>query len=69
MSSTDTVKLKLNMSVHYAIGTDYDEVLDTNKTCSEWDAMTPQERTKVCDEIYEEWVWEQIDGGYDVVRP
>lgn len=65
---SDTVKIKVSMSVGYAIGTDYDEVIDTEISRAEWDAMTSEEREKFCEETYEEWVWQQIDGGWDVVE-
>ncbi|WP_068922145.1 DUF7167 family protein [Planobispora rosea] len=64
--SAETVKIRCNMSLHYAINTDYDEVIDTGIPRSEWAEMSAEEREKVCEEIYEEFVWAQIDGGWDV---
>lgn len=67
MSTEETVKIKANMSVSYAIGTDYDEEIDTGIPRAEWDAMDSGDREKACDAIYEEFVWNQIDGGWDVI--
>jgi DUF971 family protein len=67
MSGEETVKIKANMSVHYAVNTDYDEVIDTGIPRAEWDQMDEEAQRKACDAIYEEFVWEQIDGGWDVI--
>lgn len=68
MSSDKTVKIRLTMSVSYIHNSSKSEVVDSGFTRAEWDDMTPDGRDKICDEIYDEFIWNYLDGGAEVIE-
>jgi hypothetical protein len=49
-SKEKTVKLNVGMQVGYIANSTREDVIDTKIPRSEWEAMTPEEQNKVCEE-------------------
>lgn len=50
MASEETVKLRVGIEVGYIANSSREYVIDTEIPRSKWDAMTQEERDKVCEE-------------------
>ncbi|MEU6712976.1 hypothetical protein ABZ897_15960 [Nonomuraea sp. NPDC046802] len=62
-----TVKLKFDLSIGLH-GAKVWDTYDTGLPVTDWDAMTPEQRTEYADREYREWMLEQCEGGWDRVR-
>lgn len=67
MDAEETVKLKVTLGIGLANAQQEDEI-DTGILVSEWEALTEEERQERGQAAWREWIWEYIDGGWDVVE-
>lgn len=68
MSSEETVKIRVGMSVNYAIGTDNEEEIDTGYTRAEWDALDEKERDEEMCQYVDEHVSNHLDSWWNEVE-
>ncbi|TMS00145.1 DUF7167 family protein [Nonomuraea basaltis] len=67
MSDGETIQLKVDLSIGLA-NAKQEDVIDSGILKADWDAMTAEKRDEAAREVWEEWAWEYIEGGWDVVE-
>lgn len=66
MSDEETIKLKVDLGIGLN-NARQEAVIDSGIRKAYWDAMTQEKRDEAAREAWEEWIWEYVDGGWDVV--
>lgn len=66
MSDEPTIRLKVDLSIGLS-NAKQEDVIDSGIPKADWDAMTEEKRAEAAREAWEEWIWEYVEGGWDVV--
>lgn len=66
MSDEETIQLKVDLSIGLA-NANQEDIIDSGIRKADWDAMTGEKRDEAARAAWEEWAWEYIEGGWDVV--
>lgn len=66
MSDGETIKLNVNLGIGIS-NAEQTGVIDSGISRARWEAMTDEERDGSAREAWEEWIWDYVQGGWEVI--
>jgi len=64
---SDETRVRFKVSVNIGLVGERSDVIDSGFTQRDWAAMTSKQREEAAHRAWEDWIWEYIDGGVEVV--